>query len=165
MLVVDESIAVKNPQAKRTKAILGLALFQRVRLLTGKPMTQGPHDLWAQLRLCGNPDGRNFYAFRNRYCRMGGWQGREVIGAQNADELAEVMSRLTFQARKEDWLEGMPEKLYTTRRYELEGKLAPHSREMEGQYLTWLQNRASAVSVEIAITKYVTRTDSGRLHP
>lgn len=156
MLVVDESIALKNPQSKRTKAILSIApLFDRIRCLTGKPQTQGPHDLWGQLRLCGNKDGRNFYSFRNRFCRMGGWQGREIIGSINEDELQRIMEPITFVARKEDWLEGLPAKSYTTRRYELGAALTTHYNEMRDQFMTWLRERTSQVSVEIAITKYI----------
>ena len=155
MLAVDESIAVKNPQSKRTKAVLGLApLFERIRCLTGKPMTQGPQDLWAQLRLCGLQDGRNFYAFRNRFCRMGGWQGREVIGALNTDELQHIMEPITFQALKDDWLDGMPDKVYTIRRYALGEVLTRHYNQMRDQFMTWLADNRE-VSVEIAITKYI----------
>lgn len=156
MLVIDESIALKNPTAKRTRSILGIApLFAMVRLLTGKPQTQGPHDLWAQLKLAGNKDNRNFYAFRNRFCRMGGWQGREVIGSTNEDELRRLMDPITFIARKDDWLEGMPEKTYTIRNYELGPILGQQYREMEQVYMTWLREQGRTVTVEIAITKYI----------
>ena len=49
MLVLDESTAIKNPKAKRTKAILKMApLAKYRRILTGFPVTQSPMDLWSQ---------------------------------------------------------------------------------------------------------------------
>lgn len=156
MLVVDESIAVKNPTSKRTRAILAIApLFTLIRCLTGKPQSQGPQDLWSQLRLCGLDDGRNFYAFRNRFCRMGGFMGREIIGAINTDELHRILDQHSFIATKEDWLEGLTEKVSTTRRYELGEVLGRHYAEMRDQYMTWLREHSETVTVEIAITKYI----------
>src|SRR4029450_10923048 len=46
MIVFDESIQRKNHKADKTKAAIELAkTFQYARILSGKPMTQGPHDL------------------------------------------------------------------------------------------------------------------------
>ena len=156
LLVIDESIAIKNPQAAQTKSIFGLApLFRYVRCLTGKPMTQGAHDLWGQLRLVGATT-RNYYAFRNRFCRMGGWQGREVIGAINEEELRNTMNGHVFIAKKEDWLAGMPEKLYTTRQYELGPVVGRHFSEMEKLFVTWLKEQTDKrVVASIALTKYM----------
>ena len=158
MLVVDEFIAIKDPKRQQTKAIHGIApLFKMVRCLTGKPMTQGAHDLWSQLRLVGGQPRRNYYGFRNTFCRMGGWQGKEVLGAQNEDLLQQEMAPFSFQARKEDWLAGMPEKVYTRRRYELGDTLRKHYKEMEKLFITWLQAeeaKGKRIAVDIALTKY-----------
>ena len=80
LLAVDESTTIKNPRAKRTKALVALgkaASFRRI--LTGSPVTKSPMDLYAQ---CGFMDKallgfESFYSFQGRYAitrtqRMGG---------------------------------------------------------------------------------------------
>jgi SNF2 family DNA or RNA helicase len=153
MLAIDESIAIKNNRSQQSKAVRGICpMFRYVRCLTGKPLTQGPHDLWAQLVAIG-AQNRNFYAFRAMYCRMGGWQGKAVIGALNEDRLTAEMKPFVFQAKKKDWLPGLPDKAYTERSFEL-GPLKNHYDEMHSQFVTWLKNN-KRVAVEIAITKYL----------
>lgn len=50
MVVCDESSRIKNPTAKRTKAVHALTYHTPyVVMLTGTPMEQGPQDIWAQM--------------------------------------------------------------------------------------------------------------------
>jgi SNF2 family DNA or RNA helicase len=154
-LVADESIKLKNPQSKRTRVLHKLkGRFAYKRLLTGKATTQGVHDLWAQLHLIDGIGGRNFYAFRNRYCEMGGWQDRQVKGVRNADELRQLIAPFIFEAKKKDWLPGLPAKTYTTREYALTGRLGDYYAEMEEAFLIWLEEQGHDVTAEIALTKY-----------
>ena len=54
-LALDESTAIKNPKAKRTKAILKLSpLAKYRRILTRFPVTQSPMDLWSQCHFLDN---------------------------------------------------------------------------------------------------------------
>jgi hypothetical protein len=161
-LVLDESIKLKNRNSKQTQAIIGklykgkqrggiTGLFTYVRLLSGKPMTQGPHDLWPQL-VAIDQMSMSFYGFQARFCRLGGWQERQVVGVLNEEELQEGLAKVSFQAKKRDWLKGLPPKVYSTRRYELTGALLRHYEEMREDFLTYL--RSEVVSVQIAVTKY-----------
>jgi SNF2 family DNA or RNA helicase len=159
MLVLDESIALKNPQAKRTKAILRITNdFAFVRILSGKPTTQSPADLWAQLQAIGMlGKGENFYQFRNRYCVMGGWENREVVGVRNEAELRQRLLPFAFRATKTEYLPDLPEKSYTTREYVLTGELLGHYRTMEQEFLTWVEDHRTGhdkrVVAAIALTK------------
>lgn len=156
MLVVDESIAIKNPTSKRTRALHKLKYnFAVKRLLTGKPTTQGVHDLWAQLYLIDAAQKMTFYAFRNRFCQMGGWENRQVTGVKNTAELRALLASVSFEAKKKDWLPGLPEKSYTTRSYELTDILDAHYREMEQEFMTWIEENHTEVLAEIALTKYM----------
>jgi Mesyanzhinovviridae DNA helicase len=161
-LALDESIKLKNRNSKQTQAIIGklykgkqrggiTSLFSYVRLLSGKPMTQGPHDLWPQL-VAIDQMSMSFYGFQARFCRLGGWQDRQVVGVLNEEELQEGLAKVSFQAKKRDWLKGLPPKVYSTRRYELTGALLRHYEEMREDFLTYL--RSEVVSVQIAVTKY-----------
>ena len=129
-LALDESVKLKNRNSKQTQAIIGKEhklypkpgitdLFKFVRLLSGKPMTQGPHDLWAQLTAIEATQGISYYGWQARFCQMGGWENKQVVGMLNEDLLQQIIAPVSFQAKKKDWLKGLPEKVYTTRRYEL----------------------------------------------
>lgn len=121
-LVIDESIAIKNHKSVRNDAYLGRAkqtrgmrnLAKYRRLLSGWPQTQGPHDLWAQMMFI-HATNRNFYAWRNRYCVMGGFKNKKVVGTKNEDELTELVGTVSFRALKADWTD-LPPKIYANPR-------------------------------------------------
>ena len=161
-LALDESIKLKNRLSQQTKAIIGsmykqemrggiTMFFDYIRLLSGKPMSQGPHDLWAQM-MAINEMGMTYYGFQNRYCHLGGWMNKEVTGSQNEAELQEKLSKVSFQAKKKDWLTGLPPKVYSIRRHTLGDALQKHYDEMEEEFLTYLQGET--VTVAVAIAKY-----------
>ncbi len=162
-LALDESVKLKNRNAEQTKAIIGKEhkrypklgltnLFKFVRLLSGKPMTQGPHDLWAQLKAIEATQGISYFGWMARFCQLGGWENRQVVGMLNADLLQQIIAPVSFQAKKKDWLRGLPEKVYTTRRYELGPVLQKHYDEMEEDFLTYVEGEE--VSVQVAIAKW-----------
>lgn len=166
MLVCDESIALKGHNTQQTKAVHKMRhLFAMIRLLSGKPTTQGAHDMWGQLYTIGAHRGMNFFAFRNRFCVMGGWENRQVVDVKNADELRALMAPVIFQAKKKDWLPSLPDKAYTTRSYELNRTLLDHYREMEQEFLTWIDEH-NEVMAEIALTKYakLAQISAGFIH-
>jgi hypothetical protein len=155
MLVVDESINLKNPAAQQTKALHKMRWrFPIRRCLSGKPTTQGAADLWGQLYLLDANANMNFYAFRNRFCIMGGFENRQVLGVKDPDVLRQIMAPVIFEAKKKDWLPSLPDKSYTTRTYELNDTLRDHYQEMEVEFLTWLDQQNTEVIAEIALTKY-----------
>ena len=71
-------------------------LCRYVRILTGRPQTQGPHELWGQLRAIGLFRETNFYAFHSAFCVMGGWEMKAVaVRAKNTEALARAMEGST----------------------------------------------------------------------
>ena len=151
--VIDESIQIKGHDTAQTKAVHALAPYCKfVRLLTGRPQTQGPHDLWGQLRAIGLFSERNFYAFRGMFCEMGGWEMKEVVGAQNVDILAKIMAPVVFQAKKHDWLPRLPRKDATIRDYRMSVEQGRQYASMEEDFL--LEIARGTISVDVAISKY-----------
>ena len=114
MLIVDESSKIKNHKAKRTQRVWELAHAAKYKLiLTGTPITQGMQDLYAQFYAL-DPDiigHKSFYTFRNRYCVMGGFQGRQMIGYRKTEELIEFTRPYVYQVTKEECLD-LPSKIY-----------------------------------------------------
>jgi hypothetical protein len=160
-LALDESVKLKNRTAAQTQAIIGkehklypkpglASHFKFVRLLSGKPMTQGPHDLWAQLKAIEATQGISYFGWQARFCLMGGWENRQCVGALNEDLLQKIIGPVSFQAKKVDWLKGLPRKVYTTRRYALGPVLQRHYDEMEQDFLTYIEGERFSVEVAIA---------------
>lgn len=85
--------------------------FSFRRVLSGTPAPQGPHDLWSQFRFIGLMDKTPYFAFRNTYCKMGGYEGKKIVGAQNLDILRMRTGDNVFRAKKKDWTD-LPEKIW-----------------------------------------------------
>lgn len=153
MLVLDESIQIKTHNSQQTKAALALStLFKYKRILSGKPVTQGPHDLWAQMRAIDAVSHR-YFPFKTTFCRMGGFKGKKVVGTQNEELLASLIEKYIFRASKKDWTD-LPDKMYTSRQYQLSPYLEDKYRAMEDEFVVWL-NETENVAVDAFITKYI----------
>lgn len=153
MIVFDESIQAKTHDSAQTMGATWVSgAFNHRRILSGKPITQGPHDLWGQMKLIGHMN-RNFYAFRTAFCKMGGWQGKQVMGAQNEDILAELIEPYVFRATKADWTD-LPPKNYSIREYKMTAEMQSMYNAMEEEFVLWL-NDTDNVAVDAAITKYI----------
>lgn len=112
MFTIDESSAIKNPQAKQTKAVIEIAReANRVRELNGTPLTKNVLDYYGQLKALGALSGKNQYAFRNRYAKMGGFMGKQVTGIDpdHEEELYAILDQYTFRALKQDWRDLPPQ--------------------------------------------------------
>lgn len=172
MIVFDESIQLKNNKSLQTKAAIELTKeFAYSRILSGKPMTQGPHDLWGQMRAIGQLEGFNYYAFRGWFCRMGGYMMKKVVGAQNEGKLAGLINPHVFRATKSEWLD-LPPKIYTMREYSMSPAQQRQYDTMEQEFVTWI-NESEFVDVDMALTKYIKLAqilfgfiidDDGRVH-
>jgi SNF2 family DNA or RNA helicase len=153
MIVLDESIQIKTYNSQQTKAALWLApFFNYRRILSGKPVTQGPHDLWAQMKFIGAITEK-YHPFKTTFCRMGGFKAKKVVGTQNEELLAAKIERYIFRASKADWTD-LPPKLYTSREYKLSPELKGMYDSMENDFVVWL-NTEENVTVDAFITKYI----------
>ena len=113
LMAIDESTTIKNPEAKRTKAIVGLGIHAKYRrILTGSPVTKSPLDLYKQCEFLddGLLDFTSYYAFRTRYAVMksanfGGRSIQIVVGYKNLGELSERLEEFSYRVLKEDCLD------------------------------------------------------------
>jgi hypothetical protein len=121
MLVIDESVRIKDISAARTKNALALAKHATCRfIMSGAPVTQGIEDLFTQLKFL-NTDilgYSSFYTFRDHFCTMGGFEGKSIVGYRNVDELVSRLELHSFRVTKNECLD-LPAKIYVTREVEL----------------------------------------------
>lgn len=123
MLVIDESTRIKTPGSKRTKNALKLSPLSKYRrIMSGAPLTKGIEDLYSQFKFLSPKilGFDSFYTFRNYFCIMGGFEGRQIVGYRPAaqKELERKVDAYTFRVTKKECLD-LPEKVYCIREVEL----------------------------------------------
>lgn len=160
-VVFDESVQVKNFRSARWKAINSWrGVMEYTRILSGRPMVQSVMDLWSQLTLVGADINSSPYAFRNQYAIMGGWQGKVVTGARNMEYLQARMDTVSFKAKKQDWLD-IPEKIYTTRQYEMSGDQAKLYKQMKNDMVVELSGENVSVMQKVHAINKLQQIGSG----
>lgn len=122
LMIIDEAHYLKNPNAKRTKYILGQTwqgmrqeepLDVGVRLfLTGTPILSRPYELWPIVQVA-DPQGlgSSEYSYIERYCKKGSSPYSETDGADNLDELQQrLRATIMVRRKKRDVLTELPPK-------------------------------------------------------
>jgi SNF2 family DNA or RNA helicase len=138
LMAIDESTTIKNPTAKRTKAITILGPKAKYRrILTGSPVTKSPLDLYSQCNFLNTYllGFQSYYAFRSRYAHMvsrnfGGRQVQIVSSYKRLDELSDSLKRFSYRVLKKDCLD-LPEKTYIERQVELTEEQQKHYASMK----------------------------------
>ena len=152
MIGADESVKIKTHNSGFTKNALELAKSCAVRrILSGKPVVQGPHDLWSQLRFIGELDGFMYHPFKSAFCKMGGFQGKQIIGVKDPERLNAILDRCSWNGRKTDWLK-TPGVFYGERQVALRPDQLARYRQMQEDFLTELEDGTTVASDQI-VTK------------
>jgi SNF2 family DNA or RNA helicase len=148
LIGIDESTTIKNPQAKRTKAIIELGINSKYRrILTGSPVTKSPLDLFAQCYFL-NPyllGHESFYTFKVRYAvtkqvNVSGRMIHLVVGYRNLAELSEKIKPFSYRVLKDDCLD-LPKKTYTKRVIELTDEQKKVYKTMKEQAVAFLNGK------------------------
>lgn len=110
MVILDESQKIKNKKTRRSEFIHELGDEVKYKLiLSGTPVTQSPVDLYSQYRFLNkNIFGSNFYSFRNMYCKMGGFEHKQIVGFKNLEDLIQKAHSIAYRVTKEEALD-LPE--------------------------------------------------------
>lgn len=109
MCVADEMHKMKNPSSQQSKGFLKCLPKCRIAM-TGTPLMNNPLDLYIILKWLGY-EAHSFYSFKNHYCVMGGFNGYDIIGYQNMDQLTEQFRNIMLRRLKADVLD-LPDKIY-----------------------------------------------------
>lgn len=124
VLILDEAHYLKNPKAKRTKAVFGPkcdgtgGLVERAKhvfLLTGTPAPNNPAELWPMLRAVMpgaiDTNGRpaSYWGFVERYCRtVDNGFGIKIVGGKNLDKLKANLQPYVLRRKKTEVLKDLP---------------------------------------------------------
>jgi len=125
LVILDESAAIKNREAKRTVAIVGrraspkrgleaippLPATRRV-CLSGTPIENRPEELWTTLYFLDPGTWGSFWSYARRYCGMvNNGYGVDTSGASNLEELQRrLRETVMIRRRKSEVLTELPPK-------------------------------------------------------
>lgn len=133
MMGVDEATKIKNHKALRSQRAQTAARHAPYKVvMTGTPIAKGVMDLYGYFEfLDPNILGvGDFFAFKNRYAVMGGFEKKEIVGYQNMDELMEIMAPFVYQVLKAEALPDLPPKVRTMRFVKLGPEQTKHYKTM-----------------------------------
>lgn len=111
----------KNPTSQQGKALLALKCKKRIAL-SGTFLMNSPIDLFVPLKWTGYISS-SFYEFKKHYCVLGGFNGTDIIGYKNLEELQQLMSVAMLRRLKSEVLD-LPPKVRTTEYVEMTTKQA-----------------------------------------
>ena len=111
-IVADEAHLIKNPSAKRTKALRQLSRnVDSTVLLTGTPLLSRPVELFSLLNIVDPKEWKDYYSFTRRYCAgHNGRFGYDASGASNIPELRDKIKSYFIRREKSDVLASLPPK-------------------------------------------------------
>ena len=152
LIIIDESHRIKNASSKSWKSadLLGKKVKHRL-ILTGTPIAKNLEDEWAQLkwldeRIIGI---RYVSAFRNEYCIMGGYEGRQVIANKNIDRFKSKTEPHSFRATKDQI--GILPKSYESWQFDLTSEQARMIREIKRDLRTQIESGEIATAANAAV--------------
>lgn len=115
-IVVDESLTIKSPTAKRTQRITDSSMESTFRLiLTGTPLAKGVQDLYSQMQFLSPLilGYSSFYSFAKNHLVYDDRYPNNVVESHNTDYLARKINPFVYQVKKEECLD-LPNKTYST---------------------------------------------------
>ena len=144
LVVADESSFISNWKAKQTKSAMILrAHCERAVVLNGTPGE--PANWFSQYAFLDKAiiGAKNFYAFRARYCKMGGFKQRQIVGYQNIEELQARTRRVTLRRPKEEFYDYLKPKIHQFREIALSESTWAIYKQMREEAVVYLKNQSS----------------------
>ena len=147
LVVLDESVLVKNRNSQRFKGMLALRKAFPKRLdkrwweLSGSPTTRYADDLWAQFHL-QDPEGfSSYWRFTNRVCYVvqDVW-GTQITGTRGNVDIAGDLKDVMFVVNQKDVLPDLPEEIPQLVEVQLTPKQVKAYREMNDDFVTTLES-------------------------
>lgn len=119
MIIADESTKVKNPDAKRSKALIKLGFLTKYKIImTGTPVTQHAHDLFTPFLFLdsGETFGLRYDSFIDKYFMRDGYRLRPYTNSLK--QISDRMYTKSLRFLKKDCLD-LPDKIYVERYVQL----------------------------------------------
>ena len=141
LIVADESHKIKNDTTATHKTAIEIAKGVSAKLiLTGTPIASDLTDEWAQFKFLDERIIGIRYkgAFRNEFCIMGGFEGKQVMGNKNIERFKELVDPYTFRSTRFD--DGMQPPTHTPWFFELTKRQKAMIREIKKELIVKIDN-------------------------
>jgi SNF2 family DNA or RNA helicase len=110
MIAFDEAHKAKNPDSQQGRAMLKITANVPKIPMSGTFLLNNPLDLYLPLNWTGY-EQHSFYQYKQHYCIMGGFDGKEIVGYKNLSELRSLLDKVMLRRTKEDVLD-LPPKIH-----------------------------------------------------
>lgn len=130
MVIADEFHRIKNPMAKQTKAFHKIQADRKL-LMSGTPMLNGrPDELWSGLKYCWPDRFPSHWLFDRHYVIR---EGFKILGYRNLDELRDWLRDHSLRRRKDQVLQDLPPRVYSTRTIDMSPEQRTLYREIDAE--------------------------------
>lgn len=145
--IVDESTAIKNMKAQRTKRAIEYSQKAKFkRIMSGTPIVQSPLDVYSQTEFLspGLLGFKSYYSMKTRYCEMkrktfGFRSFDEVIGYRDLDDLRRRLNVFSSFVKLEDCVD-LPEQVFKEVVIDLTLEQKAAYEELKTKAILWLQD-------------------------
>ncbi len=160
--VLDESVSIKTPGAKRTMRIVRTAHRAKYRrILDGYPTPKGAFDLYSQFQFLHADFWKkysmdSFSVFKNYFGVFeksygNGHEFEKFIGYKRLDELGKIIAPFTSRVKKADVLD-LPPKIYQPRYFELSSQQREMYDQLKSEYMLQLSS-GELVTANLAMVR------------
>ena len=125
-IIIDESVKLKNPEAKLTQVFWELApMFKKRVIMTGTPVANRPYDIWAQVFFLdqGKSLGTDFNKFKMQTDLSNKLASDDILQSKFEDQVSGIYEQIKdFSVRetKNSGIIELPNKVYIQERVEFE---------------------------------------------
>lgn len=141
LIIVDESVLIKNRDALRSNSIKELCKdTEYVWLLSGSPTTRFYDDLWMQLNVIDGVRFSSYWRFAYRYCivEKTQWGTKIIDNAENADLKLKAAISDIFYARTQDQVMDLPPWLFDNIEIPMSDSQNKMYEQMEAEFIATL---------------------------
>lgn len=152
-IIMDEAHKLKNPKAQQTRAVWAVCRQDSVQYkyaLTGTPIANAPHDMWAILNALDEKEFPSKTRYVDRYC-LQSWNafgGLDIIGLRpdTADEFYAVVDPRFRRMPKKLVLSHLPPITRDTRFIEMSPKQRKAYQDMADTMVTRFENGDTVIT-------------------
>ena len=119
-IIIDEGQVFRNYDSSQTQALLKIKSCPYKIVVTGTPIMNKNLDLYP-IMVWMDQEKKNFWEYRDRYCKMGGFKNKQVVDNKNTPELHKKLSTCMLRRLKSDVL-NLPDKIFIDELLEMDGK-------------------------------------------
>lgn len=155
-IIADEVHRAKNRKAQQTQALKQLKAYKKTGL-SGTPADDRPDDFWSVANWLYPTYYRSYWKFRKHYCveeqidlppdkiPPSGKLPTRITGVKNVESFHKEIDPWYIRRLKEEVLEDLPDKYYSTVWVDLDPKQRRAYEQMRRDMITWLEHQDQTV--------------------